>query len=229
LNIPRVLHREIGLRLALTANIWRGFAGEDQDGGRAGALAAEDVRINAVAHQHRFFRLCHCTFNLFCFSFDGGLTNSGWSRLRFLRILIPPGKTAIQFFCQAFGQKVLKFRKRQVGYCLRCIVSFMHQAVDVPEEGWNHHVGYVPNVVKEVAPSPDNAVAIVCGPPIMTKFTLPALTGLGFAPEAIFTSLEKRMKCGIGKCGRCNIGPKYICKDGPVFSLAELNALPNDI
>ncbi|MFZ3069564.1 MAG: FAD/NAD(P)-binding protein [Anaerolineaceae bacterium] len=105
----------------------------------------------------------------------------------------------------------------------------VHQAIDIPEEDWTHHVGYVPNVVKEVAPSPKNAVAVVCGPPIMTKFTLPALVELGFPPEAIFTSLEKRMKCGIGKCGRCNIGSKYICKDGPVFSLAELQALPADI
>jgi sulfhydrogenase subunit gamma (sulfur reductase) len=105
----------------------------------------------------------------------------------------------------------------------------VHQAVDIPEEGWDHHVGYVPDIVKKVAPSPDNAVAIVCGPPIMTKFTLPALETLGFSPETIFTSLEKRMKCGFGKCGRCNIGSKYICKDGPVFSLAELKALPADI
>lgn len=105
----------------------------------------------------------------------------------------------------------------------------IHQAIDVPEEDWSHHVGYVPDVVKEVAPSPKNAVAVVCGPPIMTKYTLPVLVELGFAPENIFTSLEKRMKCGIGKCGRCNIGPVYICKDGPVFSLAELQALPADI
>jgi NAD(P)H-flavin reductase len=105
----------------------------------------------------------------------------------------------------------------------------IHQAIDVPEEDWSHHVGYVPDVVKDVAPSPQNAVAVVCGPPIMTKYTLPVLVNLGFAPEDIFTSLEKRMKCGIGKCGRCNIGSKYICKDGPVFSLAELNALPADI
>lgn len=105
----------------------------------------------------------------------------------------------------------------------------IHQAIDVPEDNWLHHVGYVPDVVKEVAPSPTNSVAVVCGPPIMTKFTLPALVDLGFSSEDIFTSLEKRMKCGIGKCGRCNIGSKYICKDGPVFSLAELNALPADI
>lgn len=105
----------------------------------------------------------------------------------------------------------------------------IHQAIDVPEEGWNFHTGYVPDVVKDVAPSPKNSVAVVCGPPIMTKYTLPILVEIGFDPKDIFTSLEKKMKCGVGKCGRCNLGPKYICKDGPVFTLAELNALPLDL
>lgn len=137
-----------------------------------------------------------------------------------------------------FGQLVVIYGARSSGLCMykHDIQSWyqrddmeVHQAIDVPEETWDHHVGYVPDVVKQIAPSPANAVAIVCGPPIMTKFTLPALVSLGFPPDTIFTSLEKRMKCGIGKCGRCNIGSKYICKDGPVFSLAELNALPADI
>ncbi len=137
-----------------------------------------------------------------------------------------------------FGKITLVYGTRTSGLCMykHDIASWheredmeVHQAIDVPEENWLHHVGYVPDVVKDVAPSPENAVAVVCGPPIMTKFTLPALLELGFAPEAIFTSLEKRMKCGLGKCGRCNLGHKYICKDGPVFSLAELNALPADL
>ena len=63
----------------------------------------------------------------------------------------------------------------------------------------------------------------------MTKYTLPILVEIGFNPKDIFTSLEKKMKCGVGKCGRCNLGPKYICKDGPVFTLAELNELPLDL
>jgi len=137
-----------------------------------------------------------------------------------------------------FAEMIVVYGTRTSGLCMykNDIQSWcqredmqIHQAIDIPEEGWSHHVGYVPDVVKEVAPSPKNAVAVVCGPPIMTKFTLPILVELGFKPETIFTSLEKRMKCGIGKCGRCNIGSKYICKDGPVFSLAELQALPDDI
>ena len=102
----------------------------------------------------------------------------------------------------------------------------LHLTIDHPADGWDNMVGFVPTVTKEIAPSPDQAQVVVCGPPIMIKFTLPVLLELGFAPERIYTSLERRMKCGIGKCGRCNIGPKYVCVDGPVFSYADLQKLP---
>jgi len=100
--------------------------------------------------------------------------------------------------------------------------------VDKGDESWQGREGFVPTVCKEVAPSPQNAVTVICGPPIMIRFTLPVFFELGFAKENILTSLEMRMKCGIGKCGRCNVGSKYVCKDGPVFSLAELDTLPRD-
>ena len=98
--------------------------------------------------------------------------------------------------------------------------------VDAGDADWSGRVGFVPAVTKEVAPPADNAIALVCGPPVMLKYTLPVLAELGFAPDRILLSLEMRMKCGIGICGRCNIGPKYVCKHGPVFSLAELQELP---
>lgn len=105
----------------------------------------------------------------------------------------------------------------------------MHITVDSTKDpDWKYNVGFVPAITKEKAPSSEDAYAIVCGPPIMIKFTLPVLTGLGFPPERIITSLEMRMKCGIGMCGRCNIGTEYVCKDGPVFSLTQLAALPNE-
>ena len=100
--------------------------------------------------------------------------------------------------------------------------------VDKGDEAWTGREGFVPAVCKDVAPSPDNTVAVICGPPIMIKFTLPVFFELGFSKENILTSLEMRMKCGIGKCGRCNVGYKYVCTDGPVFSLAELEAWPRD-
>ena len=105
----------------------------------------------------------------------------------------------------------------------------MHITVDSSSDpNWKYNVGFVPAVTKQKAPSAENAYAIICGPPIMIKFTLPVLTELGFPPERIISSLEMRMKCGIGICGRCNIGTEYVCKDGPVFTLAQLSRLPNE-
>jgi len=101
----------------------------------------------------------------------------------------------------------------------------MYVTVDKGDADWKGREGFVPAVCKEVAPSSENAVALICGPPIMIRFTLPEFFNLGFSKENIYTSLEMRMKCGIGKCGRCNVGNKYVCKDGPVFSLAELDKL----
>lgn len=91
---------------------------------------------------------------------------------------------------------------------------------------WTGKVGFVPHVLKEASPTNVNTVALVCGPPIMIKLTLPVLTELGFSPENIYTTLENRMKCGFGKCGRCNVGKLYVCKDGPVFTVKQLEGLP---
>jgi NAD(P)H-flavin reductase len=103
----------------------------------------------------------------------------------------------------------------------------MHITVDATTDpNWKYNVGFVPTITKQKITSAENAIAIVCGPPIMIKFTQPVLEELGFPPERIFLSLEMRMKCGIGMCGRCNIGDKFVCKDGPVFSLAQLKQLP---
>jgi sulfhydrogenase subunit gamma (sulfur reductase) len=102
----------------------------------------------------------------------------------------------------------------------------IHITVDKGDENWKGLVGLVPNVLKEVAPSSENGIVLVCGPPIMLKYTMLPLLDLGFTPERIVTSLERRMSCGIGKCGRCNIANKYVCKDGPVFTYRELRELP---
>ena len=102
----------------------------------------------------------------------------------------------------------------------------LHVTVDAGDDDWTGLVGYVPTILGDVSPSSENALALVCGPPVMIRFSIPVLLELGFAPECIINSLEMRMKCGMGKCGRCNIGGKYVCKDGPVFTYAELQALP---
>ena len=104
----------------------------------------------------------------------------------------------------------------------------VHLTIDREQEGWDGHVGFVPNYVKELGFKPENTCALMCGPPIMIKFTLPGLIELGFDKTQIFTTMELRMKCGVGKCGRCNIGSKYVCKDGPVFRFDELDELPDE-
>jgi NAD(P)H-flavin reductase len=93
---------------------------------------------------------------------------------------------------------------------------------------WKGEVGFVPSIVEKVAPSGENSIAIICGPPIMIKFTMPVLQKLGFKEENIITTLENRMKCGLGKCGRCNVGNVYVCKDGPVFNYTQMKALPDE-
>jgi len=103
----------------------------------------------------------------------------------------------------------------------------VHLTIDREQEGWDGHVGFVPNYVKELNPD-INKTVLVCGPPIMIKFTLNALKELGFTEEQVYTTMELRMKCGVGKCGRCNIGSKYVCKDGPVFRYDKLGALPDE-
>lgn len=93
---------------------------------------------------------------------------------------------------------------------------------------WKGEVGFVPMVLEKAAPSSDNTIAILCGPPVMIKFTMPVLKKLGFEDKDIYTTLENRMKCGFGKCGRCNVGKVFVCKDGPVFSYEQILTLPEE-
>jgi NAD(P)H-flavin reductase len=93
---------------------------------------------------------------------------------------------------------------------------------------WKGEIGFVPTIVEKVSPSANNTIAILCGPPLMIRYTFPILEKFGFKEENIITTLENRMKCGLGKCGRCNIGSVYVCKDGPIFSYKELKTLPQE-
>ncbi len=97
-----------------------------------------------------------------------------------------------------------------------------HVTVDQGDASWSGNVGLITKLLADVAPSPKDAVAITCGPPIMIKFVLKSLKELGFTPDQIITTLEGKMKCGIGKCGRCNVGEKYVCINGPVFRYSQI-------
>jgi len=106
----------------------------------------------------------------------------------------------------------------------------LYQTVDpggeTPE--WKGEVGFVPTILEKAAPSSKNAIAVVCGPPIMIKFSLSVLESLGFSDDDVYTTLENKMKCGVGKCGRCNVGDIYICKEGPVYTAKEIKKMYYD-
>ena len=103
----------------------------------------------------------------------------------------------------------------------------LNLTIDRAQDDWDGHVGFVPPYVTEMNPDPSMTV-IMCGPPILIHLSLDALKKLGFKDENVFTTLEMRMKCGIGKCGRCNVGNKFVCKDGPVFSFEQLGEMPGE-
>jgi NAD(P)H-flavin reductase len=98
----------------------------------------------------------------------------------------------------------------------------LHLTVDKATPDWPHKEGLITTLVEGVQPSPKNAITITCGPPIMIKFAMLTLEKLGFKPEQNWVTLEAKMKCGIGKCGRCNLGGVFICTDGPVFCFSEV-------
>jgi NAD(P)H-flavin reductase len=177
----------------------------------------------------------------------GPLGNSfPWERMEGKNIVIVSGgfafttlRSAITYMLdnrEKFGKITAVYGARDPGELLykELLKEWQeHSSIDLilavdrePESDWSGKIGLVPNVLKEVRPAAENALAIVCGPPIMIRFTTPVLLELGFKKEDIILSLENRMKCGIGKCGRCNIGSKYVCVDGPVFTCAELESLP---
>jgi NAD(P)H-flavin reductase len=101
----------------------------------------------------------------------------------------------------------------------------VHLTVDQPDATWDHNIGLITELLERVAPSPENAITITCGPPIMIYYVNKMLTEkFGFNPEQNYVTLEARMHCGIGKCGRCNLGEKLVCVDGPIFTMGEVSA-----
>jgi len=99
--------------------------------------------------------------------------------------------------------------------------------VDVGDKEWKDHVGVVTTILDGMAIDCSKAVAIVCGPPVMMKFSTLELIALGFKDRNIYLSMEMNMSCGIGKCGHCRLGTYYACKDGPVFTYDKIKNLPN--
>jgi NAD(P)H-flavin reductase len=99
----------------------------------------------------------------------------------------------------------------------------LHLTVDIPDAAWKYGQGLITDLLLNVNPSPTNTISITCGPPIMIHFVTKLLQEqMGFLPEANYVTLEARMHCGMGKCGRCNLGEKLVCVDGPVFNMQQV-------
>jgi len=98
----------------------------------------------------------------------------------------------------------------------------VHLTVDEADGEWNGKVGVVTTLLDELSVEAPRTISAVCGPPIMMKFGVMALLTKGFTPENIYLSMERNMSCGIGKCGHCRVGRYYVCRDGPVFTYAQL-------
>jgi len=105
----------------------------------------------------------------------------------------------------------------------------VHLTIDRAEGGWGGNVGFVPVFLQDLQLRRGDHRVLVCGPPVMITYTLDTLLARSFTKQQVYTTLEMRMKCGVGQCGRCNIGQKYICADGPVFRADELDALPKEM
>ncbi len=100
--------------------------------------------------------------------------------------------------------------------------TYLYLTVDEPDKRWDANVGLITELLEKVSPQVENSVTITCGPPVMIHFATKMLENMGFSPENNYVTLEARMHCGIGKCGRCNLGEKLVCRDGPVFNMAEV-------
>jgi NAD(P)H-flavin reductase len=142
------------------------------------------------------------------------------NRARYGNITIVYGARAVKDL--AFVRELGEWSRHERVRVIRCV----DPGGQTPD--WQGEIGLIPQVVERAQISAANSVALVIGPPIMIRFTLPVLDRMGLRDEDIYTSLENRMKCGVGKCGRCNAGPVYVCKEGPVFTMQQLRTLPND-
>ena len=99
--------------------------------------------------------------------------------------------------------------------------------IDVPAPGWTGKVGLVTTLLDDVDMDKSNSFVVSCGPAIMLRFVTYKLLEIGFQPEQIYLSMNRKMSCGIGKCGRCEVGPYYLCKDGPDMNYAKIKDVPN--
>ena len=125
-------------------------------------------------------------------------------------------------------QEELLFRDELKSWSERDDIEY-RVTVDMKTPGWQGHVGVITTLIPDVKLNLKNTVAAVCGPPVMYKFVILALRSKGLKDNQIYVSLERKMKCGVGKCGHCQINNIYVCQEGPVFNYAKIEDLKEAI
>ena len=131
------------------------------------------------------------------------------------------GKVSILYGCRDPGEFI--FPEERSRWESREDVDY-RVTVDrcLPEDGWQGCVGVITTLIPDLEVTPEKTYAVVVGPPIMYRYVIKSLKEKALADDHIILSLERRMKCGVGKCGHCSIGPLYVCRDGPVFKYSEI-------
>ena len=199
-NLTSALHRlKVGDKIGIRGPFGKGF---DMDG-----LAGKDVLF--VAGGIGLFPLR---------SLINSLIHAG-SRKKFGRVIVLYGvKSPAEF----------TFNEERRSWETRPDVEY-HVTVDRATSGWPGHVGVITTLMPDLTLDLSNTVAVICGPPVMYKFAILALRSKGLRDEQIFVSLERKMKCGVGKCGHCQINNVYVCQEGPVFNYAAIKDLKEAI
>jgi NAD(P)H-flavin reductase len=135
----------------------------------------------------------------------------------------------ITLMCGARTPADMLFREELVSLADRTDIACLLTVDADPTGAWKHYVGLLPRLFDHAQVDPATTYAAVCGPPIVYKFVLERLLALDFPKDRILMSLERRMKCGIGKCGHCSVGYKYTCMHGPIFTYWDAINLPEMI
>ena len=138
------------------------------------------------------------------------------------------GKVVVLFGARTPGDLIYR---EEIDTWRRQLNTFLHLTVDdvPPGETWDGHTGVVTGLFSQMEIEPANAAVLTCGPEIMMRFVARGLLLRRFPASRIYVSLERRMKCGTGHCGHCQLGPKFVCKDGPVFRYEELAGFPDTL
>ncbi|MCK6479033.1 MAG: FAD/NAD(P)-binding protein [Planctomycetes bacterium] len=132
-------------------------------------------------------------------------------------------RVSIKYGARAPGE--LCFRRQYADWAARPGVDFT-ATIDRPAEGWTGRVGLVTTLLDGMDVDPRTACALSCGPEVMLRFVARKLVDVGFPAESVFLSMNRNMSCGMGICGRCNVGSVFLCRDGPDLSYAEVRHVP---